>query len=91
MTEETLTIAELDDEPDTVYVFGVDENQPQSVHRWMNDDEEGFGALWNEKFDHAEIMVVPGMTGITEVQKTTKDNLESMLESVNTDTEDNND
>jgi hypothetical protein len=88
MTDENLSIAELDDEPDTVYVFGVGSDQPPSVHQWMNDDE-GFGALWDNTFDHAEVLVVPGMTGITEVQQTTKDNLEAMLESINTDTEDN--
>lgn len=88
MTNEELSIAELADEPDTVYVFGVDPEQPPSVHEWMNDDE-GFHALWNETFDHAEVLIVPGMTGITEVQQTTQDNLEAMLESVDTDTENN--
>lgn len=85
MTDEEISIAELEDKPDTVYVFGVSSDQPPSVHEWMNDDEGGFGALWDEKFDHAELMTVPGMTGITEVQQTTKDNLEAMLESVSGD------
>lgn len=47
----------------------------------MNDDD-GFHALWNETFDHADVLVVPGMTGITEVQQTTQDDLKTMLESV---------
>jgi hypothetical protein len=86
MTDPELSIAELEDKPDTVYVFGVASEQPPSVHKWMNDDE-GFGALWDNTFDHAEVLVVPGMTGITEVQQTTRDQLEAMLESVDRDTD----
>jgi len=81
MTDETLSLAQLDDERDTVYVVGVAQTHPPSVHEWMNDDD-GFHALWNETFDYAEVLVVPGMTGITEVQQTTQDDLKTMLESV---------
>lgn len=87
MSDPQLSITELEDKPDTVYAFGVGSEQPHSVHEWMNDDE--FGALWENKFDHAELIVVPGMTGITEVQQTTKSDLKAMLESINTDTEEN--
>lgn len=84
MTDQELSIAELEDKPDTVYVFGVASEQPPSIHEWMNDDE-GFHALWDKKFDHAEAMAVPGVTGITEVQQTTKEKIEAMLESVDRD------
>lgn len=77
MSDQQLSIAELEDKPDTVYVFGVASDQPPTVHEWMND---GFEDMWHEKFDHAEVITVPGMTGITEVQQTTKKDLESMLE-----------
>lgn len=32
MTDETLSLAQLDDEPDTVYVIGVSQTHPPSVH-----------------------------------------------------------
>lgn len=77
-----ISIAELDDEPEKVYVIGLGE-QPESVREWFyrpKGEEGGFGDWWDDKFDHAESLVLPASVSVGEVLTLEKEEIEEVIE-----------
>jgi len=73
-----LSITELDDKEGVVYVLGIAHKAPESVRKWFYGDE--FRNAFLKRFDHAEMLRVPGAVGTVEVTETSKQELEELLD-----------
>lgn len=76
-----ISISELDDEPGKVYVIGLGSEQPESVRRWFYQEkgEGGFNDWWNERFQHADSLVLPTKVEMAEVKELEEAEVREMM------------
>ena len=67
MTENRVSLAELKDTEDTVYAIGLSHTASEAVGKWLHGP--GFEEVWEDAFDHADYIIVPGtFDGILQIE-----------------------
>lgn len=78
MVDETVSIAELEDKQNTVYLIGISREVPQSVADWLYSDK--FEFEWNQEFVYADYLLMPAMfDGVVQLEAESVDEVREEL------------
>lgn len=79
MSYETLSITELEDKHDVVYAIGISRRTSEEVTQYLYSPD--FESLWNQTFENAEYIMIPGyFDGMVQIQTSDVEEVKSMFE-----------